>query len=267
MQRLTTFLAAGLLVALTGCATTGSNPRDPFEPFNRDMYNFNSSLDRTFIKPVAEAYVDVTPRPARVNVSNFFGNLADIWIGVNNLLQGKPGDAASDLGRVVVNSTVGILGFFDIASEIGLDKHDEDFGQTLGVWGVGDGPFLVLPLFGPRTTRDAFGLIPDTYAALPGYIDDIPTRNIVRGVGFVSLRADLLGTETTLSEAALDEYSFVRDFYLRRRANLIRDGRRVRDDDAMTTPPVLLAASTGYLTTRRLALVELDRQFATPAAE
>ncbi|MGC3964628.1 MAG: MlaA family lipoprotein [Rhodocyclaceae bacterium] len=149
-----------------------------------------------------------------------------------------------------------------------MDKHDEDFGQTLGVWGVGDGPYLVLPLFGPRTTRDAFGLIPDLYATLPGYIDDIPTRNIVRGVGFVSLRADLLGTENTLSEAALDEYSFVRDFYLRRRASLIRDGKRVRDDDgAMATPPVLLAATTGYLTTRRLVLVELDRQFAMPVTE
>ncbi|MFT4171352.1 MAG: VacJ family lipoprotein [Rhodocyclaceae bacterium] len=258
-------LLAGVL-ALAGCAT-GSNPKDPIEPFNRDVYAFNSTLDKWVTKPIAEGYVAVTPRPARVNVSNFFGNLGDIWIGINNLLQGKPADAASDVGRVLVNSTIGILGFFDVASDMGLDKHDEDFGQTMGVWGVRDGPYLVLPFFGPRTTRDTVGLIPDIYAALPGYIPDIPTRNIVRGLGVVSTRADLLGGETTLSQAALDEYSFVRDFYLRRRASLIRDGRRVReDDDAMATPAILQAATDGFIAHERLVLVELDRSVTDAAS-
>jgi phospholipid-binding lipoprotein MlaA len=268
MRRLGSVLILVGALALAGCAT-GSNPKDPIEPFNRDVYAFNSTFDAWVTKPIAQGYVAATPRPARVNVSNFFGNLGDIWIGINNLLQGKPGDAASDAGRVLVNSTIGILGFFDVASEMGLDKHDEDFGQTLGVWGVGDGPYLVLPFFGPRTTRDAFGLIPDTYAALPGYIPDIPTRNTVRALGLVSTRADLLGGETTLSQAALDEYAFVRDFYLRRRASLIRDGKRVReDDDAMAAPAILRAATDGFIAHERLVLVELDRTVASaPSAE
>ncbi|MDD2872564.1 MAG: VacJ family lipoprotein, partial [Azoarcus sp.] len=147
-------LTAAVLLG-TGCATTASNPQDPLEGYNRAMFSFNEGLDKAVIKPAAQVYEAVLPSPVRTGVGNVFGNLGDPWIGINNLLQGKVADALSDMMRFVFNSTFGIAGLFDIASEMGFAKHDEDFGQTLGRWGVGDGAYIVLPFFGSRTLRDA----------------------------------------------------------------------------------------------------------------
>ncbi|HEX5125299.1 MAG TPA: VacJ family lipoprotein [Rhodocyclaceae bacterium] len=253
------------IVILAGCATSDRrNPKDPLEPLNRKVFAFNDELDTHVLRPIATGYVNVTPLPARVGTSNFFGNLEDVWIGVNNLLQGKPGDAASDAGRFLVNSTVGILGFFDVASELGIEKHDEDFGQTLGRWGVGNGPYLVLPFFGPRTLRDTGGLIVDSYASPLGAIQDIPVRNSVRGLKVVNDRANLLGAETTLTEAALDKYSFVRDFYLKHRQSQILDGKRPKDDDdddSMLAPLFQRVDGEGYFATRRLTSVLAKADF------
>lgn len=225
-----------LLAAMTlsGCATTGGNPKDPWEGYNRAMYSFNDTVDRAVLKPVAQGYDAVAPMPVRVGVGNFFGNIGDVWVGVNNLLQGKVVAGASDFGRVVVNSTVGVLGFFDVATPLGLEKHEEDFGQTLGTWGVGDGPYVVLPFFGPKTLRDTAGFGVDTVADLVGDRDiDIAARNTAMGVRLIHTRAELLPAEKVLDEAATDRYAYLRDAYLQRRLSLIHDGNppRERFDD------------------------------------
>ncbi|WP_018411857.1 MlaA family lipoprotein [Methyloversatilis thermotolerans] len=228
--------AAG--VVLTGCATSG-NPKDPIEGFNRAVFSFNETVDKAVIKPVAQGYDFITPQPVQTGVSNFFGNIADLWIGINNLLQGKPGDALSDAGRVLVNSTLGILGLFDVASDMGLEKHDEDFGQTLGRWGVGDGAYVVLPILGPRTVRDTFGVAADIY------VDPVRDADGHRGyrntaivLRAIDQRASLLKAEDAIEAAALDKYAYIRDAYLQRRRSLIHDGNppREKDDDSAALP-------------------------------
>ena len=225
----------GLLVAvafLGGCAsvTAPANPRDPLEPLNRGIYSFNEHVDGLVLKPAAELYRLLLPPIARTGVSNFFSNINDVLVALNNLLQGKVQNAASDVGRVAVNSTIGVLGFIDVATKMGLEKHDEDFGQTLGYWGVGDGPYLVLPFFGPSNFRDAIGRIPDYYADPVTYVDPSHDRNILWGIRIVNRRAELLGASRVLEAAALDPYEFVRDAYLQRRRNLIYDGNPPRED-------------------------------------
>src|SRR5450830_1572514 len=158
-------LALAIAATLSACAsTTANNPADPFEGYNRAMFKFNDTVDTYALKPAATAYKKVLPTFVQTGVSNFFGNLADAWTGVNNLLQGKGRDGVSDIGRVALNTTVGLLGLFDVASEAGLRKHNEDFGQTLGVWGVPSGPYLMLPLLGPSTIRDTAALPADMWA-------------------------------------------------------------------------------------------------------
>ncbi|MDI6751046.1 MAG: VacJ family lipoprotein [Rhodocyclaceae bacterium] len=218
-------VVAGLL---TGCATSG-NPKDPIEGFNRAMFAFNDGLDTVLIKPVAKGYDAVLPAPVRTGVTNFFGNIADLFIGVNNLLQGKPDQALSDFGRVVINSTIGILGLFDVATEAGLEKHEEDFGQTFGRWGVGDGAYVVIPFFGPRTVRDTVGLVLDVKADPVANLSDVATRNSLLALRVIDNRADLLPADKVIEEAALDKYSYIRDGYLQRRRNLIHDGNPPRD--------------------------------------
>lgn len=218
-------VVAGLL---TGCATSG-NPKDPLEGFNRAMFAFNDGLDTVLIKPVAKGYDAVLPLPVRTGVTNFFGNIADLFIGVNNLLQGKPDQALSDFGRVVINSTIGILGLFDVATEAGLEKHEEDFGQTFGRWGVGDGAYVVIPFFGPRTVRDTVGLVLDVKADPVANLSDVATRNSLLALRVIDNRADLLPADKVIEEAALDKYSYIRDGYLQRRRNLIHDGNPPRD--------------------------------------
>jgi phospholipid-binding lipoprotein MlaA len=217
-----------LVGVLGGCATSG-NPRDPIEGFNRVMYAFNEGVDTVLIKPVAQGYDAVLPAPVRTGVSNFFGNLADFFIGVNNLLQGKPDQAASDLGRVLINSTIGLLGLIDVASDAGLEKHEEDFGQTFGRWGVGSGAYVVVPIFGPRTVRDTVGLVIDMAVDPVSNVDHVPTRNALRALRIVDTRADRLPADKVIEEAALDKYSYVRDGYLQRRRNLIHDGNAPRE--------------------------------------
>ncbi|HRF71134.1 MAG TPA: VacJ family lipoprotein [Accumulibacter sp.] len=212
------------LLAASGCATTENNPQDPFEGFNRAMFAVNEGLDKVAIKPVAQGYDAVTPLPVKVAVGNFFGNIWDTWTALNNLLQGKGGDALSDVGRVLINSTVGIGGVFDVAGEMGLTKHSEEFGQTLGKWGVGDGPYFYWPLIGPRTTRDTFGWMVDTYYDPVWRVDNIPLRNSLVSLRYVDLRASVLPTDKVIEEAAFDKYTYIRDAYLQHRRNEIFDG-------------------------------------------
>lgn len=225
-----TLLVLALSGALGGCATSG-NPKDPVEGFNRAVFAFNEGLDTVLIKPVAQGYDTAMPMPVKTGVTNFFGNIADLFIGVNNLLQGKPDQALSDLGRVAINSTIGILGLFDVATEAGLEKHEEDFGQTFGRWGVGDGAYVVIPVFGPRTVRDTAGLILDVAVDPLGDIDHVPTRNSLTALRLIDARADLLPADKVVEEAALDKYAYVRDGYLQRRRNLVHDGNPPRQDD------------------------------------
>lgn len=224
----------GLLACLSVSVHAGEpevDARDPWEGFNRKVYAFNDGLDSYFLRPVATGYVTVTPLPARTWVSNFFGNIGDVWMAANNLLQGKPKAALSDTGRVVINSTIGLLGAFDVATEMGLERSDEDFGQTLAVWGLGNGPYLVLPLLGPSTLRDGSGLVLD-YAADPlSYVEPGGLRYGTSGLRIVNARSQLLGTEKLLQGAALDEYSYRREFHLKRRQYLIYDGRPPRNDE------------------------------------
>lgn len=216
---------------LTGCATSG-NPKDPIEGFNRAIFAFNEGLDAAIIKPVATGYDAVLPDPVQTGVTNFFGNIADFFIGINNLLQGKVGDGVGDFGRVAINSTIGLLGVLDVATELGIEKHNEDFGQTFGRWGVGNGAYVVLPVFGSRTVRDTVGLVLDVKADPVAQVDHIPTRNSLAVLRLINDRAGLLSADKVIEEAALDKYSYMRGAYLQRRRNLIYDGNAPREDDA-----------------------------------
>ena len=217
--------AAAAAVFLSGCASTANNPRDPYEGFNRAMFSVNEGIDTVVAKPLAKGYDAAVPLPLKAGVGNFFGNVGDLWIGVNNGLQGKGGDAAGDVARLLINSTVGIFGLFDVASEIGFDKHDEDFGQTLARWGVGDGGYLFWPIIGSRTVRDTAGWVADVYADPVHWgVDDIPVRNSAYFVRFVDIRASLLPADKVVEEAALDKYAYIRDAYLQRRRSQIFDG-------------------------------------------
>jgi phospholipid-binding lipoprotein MlaA len=220
--------AAASLMLLGGCASTG-DPRDPFEPMNRAVYKFNDEFDKAIARPVAEAYRDFIPPVVRTGIGNFFSNLNDVLISLNNLLQGKMPEAINDLGRVAVNTTLGVLGFRDVATELGVPKNNEDFGQTLGRWGFRDGPYIVLPILGPSSVRDTFGWAGDIYSHPLGYVDNVPWRNSLIGVRFVTVRADLLEATSILETAALDPYEFVRDAYLQRRRNLVYDGNPPED--------------------------------------
>ncbi len=219
-----------LAVGLTACAGPGGHPKDPLEPLNRATYSFNEKADSYVVRPLAEVY-DYAPLPVKVGVGNFFGNLADVWIGVNNLLQGKFVDGLSDGGRFLVNSTVGIFGVFDIATELGLEKHDEDLGQTLGRWGVGDGPYLVLPLLGSSNLRDTVGLAGDLHVDPVLSFESVSARNSATGLRFVNRRSQLLGADTTAEQAALDKYEYMRSFYIQYRKSQIYDGRPPREKD------------------------------------
>lgn len=224
-------LAAAAAVLLGGCATAGDS-RDPIEPFNRAMFSFNEGLDKAVVKPVAEGYRAVVPGVARSGVTNFFGNLEDLWIAVNQFLQGKFTEGVQDIARFIFNSTIGMFGLIDVASDFDLPKHNEDFGQTLGRWGVGNGAYVVLPFIGPRTTRDAVATVVDIEADIVRNVDHVPTRNTLLVTRLINTRADFLDTVRAMEDAALDKYIFVRDSYLQRRRNLIYDGNPPREPAA-----------------------------------
>lgn len=208
-----------------------SNPRDPYEGFNRTMFSVNEAIDNVVAKPLAKGYDAAVPLPVKASVGNMFGNAGDLWIGANDALQGKFGDAGIDIGRLLINSTVGIFGLFDVASELGLEKHEEDFGQTLAVWGVRDGGFLFWPVIGPRTLRDTAGFAVDSTVDPVWRISPVSARNSMVALRFVDIRASLLPADKVVEEAAIDKYAYIRDAYLQRRRNQVFDGRPPRLDD------------------------------------
>lgn len=207
-----------LYLFLVGCA---SQSIDPFEGVNRGVSAVNHTADRFVLRPIAVGYEAVLPEPVELGVSNVFSNLADPWIATNQLLQGKPDLSLQDFGRFLINSTIGVVGLFDVASHMGLEKHNEDFGQTLAVWGVESGPYIVVPFWGPTTLRDGAGSLLDSLAYVPRYIDHVPTRNVTIAVDLISRRAKLLDSEGLLTG---DKYLFFRDAYLQQREYLINDG-------------------------------------------
>ena len=233
VTRLAVALALCALGALAGgCATVApagttpvaANPIDPWENFNRKVYAFNEALDEALLKPVAEAYRDVVPELVRTGVDNFFGNVYDAWSAVNQLLQGKLEDGLTMGTRVAANTLFGLGGLLDPATEMRLTRRSEDFGQTLGHWGVPNGPFLMLPLFGPSTIRDATGLWVDRQVS-PAQLSDSETKRwIIGSMEVVNVRTKLLQTLRLLDDVALDKYAFVRDAYLARRRDAVFDG-------------------------------------------
>ena len=228
-------LAASLL--LVGCASAPTaNPKDPWEPMNRSVASFNDKVDDNVLKPLATGYRNVVPDLIQTGVRNVFNNFADMWSTVNNLLQLKPINTAESLGRVIVNTVFGIYGIFDVATYIKLERHPEDFGQTLGYWGMPNGPYLVLPLFGPSTLRDGASLPVDFAVSPTKLIGDIPTRNQVFTLRLVSKRAELLKPGNLLEEASIDKYSFTRDAYLQYRRSQIYDGNPPDEDDSNDDP-------------------------------
>ena len=224
-----------LFFSLTACAaSTGNrspNPDDPWEGFNRSMFSFNEGLDRVLIKPMAKGYDVVMPTPLNTIITNFFNNIDDLMIAVNNLLQGKVTDSLSDLGRVVVNSTLGIGGLIDVATGMNLEKHDEDFGQTFARWGLGEGAYVVLPVFGSRTVRDSFGLAADLPLDPVSWVNPDILRFSMVGLRQVDARADLFSAEKVVEAGAIDKYSYLRDAYLQRRQYLIYDGQPPREEE------------------------------------
>lgn len=230
-QRLNVFFAGVLLAAmLGGCATQAANNnasssnKDPLEGLNRSIYKFNDTADKAVIKPIAGAYKAVVPSPLRTGVANFFSNLNQVPVLVNQLLQFKFLEAMDTAGRIAINTTVGIGGLFDVASMDKVPKHNEDLGQTLGYWGWENSTYLVIPFLGPSTVRDISGFAVDTMYFSPlTYVDDPRTRNQLRLLYYIDLRSQYLPGSDLLDEAALDPYTFMRDAYLQRRANLIHD--------------------------------------------
>jgi phospholipid-binding lipoprotein MlaA len=245
MRRLGVLLVVMWLVLLTGCATTGSvGPKtaaqrtDPWENWNRKVYAFNDRLDQAVLKPVATAYTNVVPQPVRRGVSNFFGNVSDVWSAVNNFLQGKFANGFQDVVRVGTNTLFGLGGFLDVASEFGADRQGEDFGQTLGRWGMAPGPYIVWPVIGPSTLRDSLALPLDLQVSPVLFVDDTVAQYALTGLQLVNTRANLLGASGLLNDIALDKYAFVRDGYLQRRRSLVFDGDPPEEKDPADDAPV-----------------------------
>ena len=217
-------IAALFAATLAGCTAAPSRV-DPFEPLNRASYQFNDAVDTAFVKPAVQAYVDVVPLPIRTGVSNFYNNIDDLFSAFNGLLQGKPDKFGNDMGRVILNTGFGLGGIFDLASEMGIERGNEDFGQTFGVWGAAQGPYLFIPFLGPTTVRDGTGLLVRLSVGPIGYIRDVPVRNSLYVLNAVDLRAQVLGTGALVETAALDRYLFIRNAYLQRRRFLVYDGK------------------------------------------
>lgn len=224
-NRFLLMLTAAMLLALQGCATVKSaDARDPWEPMNRSIYQFNDAVDTIALKPAAELYVKVLPGMVRTGVSNFLGNLGDVWSMANSAMQFKGQDTVETFMRININTFMGLGGILDVATEFGIEKRREDFGQTLGYWGVQSGPYVVLPLFGPSTLRDALAFPVDMQGNVTNNLSDQGTRNTLLVTRLVDMRAGLLRTVDAIKASSLDPYSFVRDGYLQKRRNDIYDG-------------------------------------------
>ena len=261
-------VAALILAAVAGCATTGgvdrqdrhtAGPKDPYETVNRKVFSFNDTLDEYALKPVAKAYNAVIPSPVRTGIHNFFGNFSDAWSAVNQLLQGKPHDAGTMTLRVLTNTTIGIAGIFDPATSLGFERKPEDLGQTLGVWGLEPGPYLVLPLFGSSDIRDGLALPADTYVSPALLVPKFWQGVAVDTVGVVDTRAGLLGASQMLDELAFDRYTFMRDAYITRRRSLVYDGNPpdlpdTDDGDDPKSAPAPAGAASGAQSGTRPAL-------------
>lgn len=236
-------LAAALL--LGGCATTGpATPGDPWEGFNRKVFAFNEAVDDAVLRPVAEGYRDHVPQLVRTGVSNFLGNIGDVWSAANHFLQGKAQSGLEQTMRVLTNTLFGLGGLLDPASEMGLKRHSEDFGQTLGRWGVGPGPYLVLPFLGPSSLRDGIGRVPDMAASPSNLFDDSKANSLATVLTVVDARAALLGVTGLADRVSLDKYSFFRQGYLARRQDAVYDGappaeafEDIGDDPPPAAPP------------------------------
>lgn len=240
-RRLSARLGTAVLlsVLMAGCATgPNANPQDPLEPFNRGVYQFNDAVDTAVLKPVATAYRDAVPRLVRQGVGNFFGNLQDVWSVVNNALQLKGQGTSDSVGRVLVNTLIGVGGVFDVASDLGIEKQTKDFGLTLGYWGVGPGPYVVLPFLGSSTLRDTVALPVDSQGDLVAGVAHVPTRNSALALRIVDQREGLLQASEMLDRIALDKYAFVRDAHLQRRRSAVYDGNPPEEDflDAAPAP-------------------------------
>jgi phospholipid-binding lipoprotein MlaA len=224
--------AAAVFALVAGCATgPNANPADPFEPFNRGVFTFNDKLDEAVLVPVSTAYVKVLPSMVRTGVNNFFGNIGDVWSFANSVAQLKLQNSAETFMRVNVNTFFGLGGLLDVATEAGIDRHDEDFGQTLGRWGVGAGPYIVLPVLGPSTLRDTVAKPVDFYGDGLNALNDVAWRNSLTALRVVDKRSQYLRAGRLIDDAALDKYSFTRDAFLQRRRSQIQDGR-APDEDA-----------------------------------
>ena len=221
---------AALLALLAGCSTIQAarggpgQKLDPWENWNRKVFAFNEGLDQKVLKPVATAYTEIVPQPVRTGAGNFFGNVLDAWSAVNNLLQGKVPQSIQDVMRFGTNTLFGLFGFVDIATEMGFDHQYEDFGQTLGRWGVPAGAYVVLPVFGPSSVRDAAALPLDRPASPALIINDGSTQAGIITLQIINTRASLLGASKVIDDISLDKYTFVRDAYLQRRRSLVFDG-------------------------------------------
>lgn len=224
IERVSGLLCAGLLAL--PLASQAAPEEDPWESFNRPIFTFNDTLDTYALKPLAQGYQAVTPQFLEDGIHNVFNNVGDVGNLVNDLLQGKVHAAGVDTSRLLFNTTFGVLGFFDVASKMDLRRSDEDFGQTLGAWGVASGPYVVLPLLGPSTGRDAVGKIPDSFTEPYPYISDVPARNSIHGLNVVDTRASLLSAEKLITG---DKYVFIRNAYLQNREFKVTDGQVVDD--------------------------------------
>ncbi|MCX8516588.1 MAG: VacJ family lipoprotein [Rhodoferax sp.] len=214
-----------LALLLQGCATVRNpDPRDPLESLNRSVFSFNEAVDRAVLKPVAKGYQAITPDFVRTGIGNFFSNLADVWSAVNNGLQGRGQEVGDSVGRVMVNSSIGILGLLDVASDLNIERHPANFGQTLGRWGVPPGPFLVLPLFGPYTLREIAALPVDVQGDLKNRLGDQNVNLVLPILNVINLRSKYLNTGDVIQGASLDSYLFQRDAYLQRQRNIQYDG-------------------------------------------
>ena len=214
------------VVLAAGCATTGpASPDDPLEPMNRALYGVHDAVDTAVVRPIAQAYVDVVPQPLRQGVSNVFNNIQDLFSGINGILQGKLDKAGDDFGRVLLNTGFGLGGIFDLASMMGIERGNEDFGQTFGVWGIPQGPYLFVPLFGPTTFRDGTGVAVRFLWGPAQYLNDETLRWSLYGLTYIDLRADALDASKVVDTAAIDRYTFIRNAYLQRRRYLVYDGK------------------------------------------
>lgn len=216
---------AAVAVALSGCATTATNPADPWEPMNRSLYKVHDALDTAVLRPVTEGYVKIVPNFIRKGVSNVFNNIDDAFSAINGILQGNLDQAGNDLGRVMVNTLVGLGGLIDVASDLEIERGYQDFGLTFAHWGIPAGPYLFVPGFGPTTIRDGSGVVVRIAVGPVGWIPNVPVRNSLYGVGFIDQRSQLLGVQEIVDTAALDKYTFIRNAYFQRRRYLFYGGK------------------------------------------